>query len=255
MNQRESMMKTSVSSSFVPRSFRSGFNCLTAALLLAGLGQAAHASVLLDENFNDNAASYTTLFAGDADANSIGIRGAGNAINTNTDSGFDSFFGSRFLVIGDNAGNLGGEPNGQPIGAFSMARFDLGLFGAGQHGLGIHFDYSFDTNLNPGAGGARSPDDFFVALLDGSDNLLNELLFFGDVLRNEASRKGSFDQDLDLLLASAGNVYLAFGLLENDGTNSSAVGIDNIQVVPEPGSLALLGMGLLGLCCARRRKA
>jgi len=231
---------------------------LAGALLLTSLGQPAHASVLLDENFNDNAASFTGVFAGEASASSINIRLGNNVINTEVNTGFDSFFGvnpNRFLVIGDNGGNLAGEPNGSPLGGFALARFDLGLFGAGLQGLDISFDYAFDTNQAPGAAGNnRSTDDFFVALLDGSNNLLDELLRFDDVLRNEASRKGNFSQAVNVMLPG-GNVYLAFGLLEENGTSSSAAGIDNIlvQSVPEPGSLALFGLGLLALLGGARR--
>jgi len=241
--------------------FAQKLHLLAGALLLTGLAQAAHAAVLLDEDFNDNAATYTTIFAGEADASSINIRLGNNVINTNVNAGFDSFFGAnpnRFLVIGDNTGNLGDEPNGQTSGAISIAKFDLGLFGVGLHSLGINFDFAFDTNQAPGAAGNnRNTDDFFVALLDGSDNLIDELLRFDDVLRNEADRKGNFSQAVDIALASASNVYLAFGLFEYNGTSSSAVGIDNIlvQSVPEPGSMALLSLGLLGLGFARRNKA
>ncbi|MDP1928207.1 MAG: PEP-CTERM sorting domain-containing protein [Thiobacillus sp.] len=238
-------------------------HCLAAALLLTGLGQPAYAALPLNEDFNDNTATYTTILGGEALASAINIRLASNAINTTLNTGFDLFFGAststnRFLVIGDIASHLGGEPDGQAIGALSVAKFDLGLLGLGLHSLDISFDYAFDTNLAPGTAGTRSPDDFFVRLLDGSNNQINELLSFDDVLRNEANRKGNFNQVVNFNLSSASNVYLAFGLNEANDTSSSAVGIDNIQAlaVPEAETYALMlvGLGLIGLRCVRRRK-
>lgn len=232
-----------------------------AGAVLAIAAQSSHALLLLDENFNDNAASYGTILAGEATANSINIRLGNNVINTAGDTGFDSFFDAspnRFLVLGNNAGDIVGEPNGQTIGARMIALFDLGSFASGQHNLSVSFDFVFDTNYAPGASGTRrNIDDFSVLLLDDTNNLITELLGFDDVLRNEASRRGTFDQTLDFVLAGAGGVRLAFDLIEYDGTASSAAGIDNIRVlsVPEPGSLALLSLGLfaLGRTPTRRR--
>jgi hypothetical protein len=259
------MMKTTTSP-FVPSTSPSGCNYLAAALLLLSLGQTAHAAVLLDENFDDNAASYTGGFAGEADANAINIRPASDVINTSTDTGFDSFFGAAtsgnaFLVIGDDSDDISGTPSGQSaLGAYSIARFSLGSMGAGQHTLGISFDFAFDTDQDPGEEGViPNTDFFFIGLLDDQDNQLHQLLLsFDSVLRNEADRKGSFNQSVDLMLASANNVYLSFGLLESTPTSSSAAGIDNILVqaeaIPEPGALILLSTGLIGLGFARRRK-
>ncbi len=233
---------------------------LAAALVLAGLCQPAHANLPLFEDFDDNAALYTTVLGGDATASAINIRPASNAINTGVNTGFDSFFGSdpnRFLVIGDNVGGFGGEPDGQPYGALSLVKFDLGQLGAGQQSLGISFDYAFDTNLNPGTTDARSPDDFYVWLLDGSGDLINEMLRFDDVQRNEVSRRGHFNQTVNFTLPSMSNVYLSFGLFEYNDTSSSAVGLDNIHVmaVPETETYALIlaGLGLIAMRCRRNR--
>ena len=57
-------------------------------------------------------------------------------------------------------------------------------------------------------------------LLDGSNILLDEMLRFDDVLRNEASRKGNFSQTVNVMLPGASNVYLGFGLREDNGTSS-----------------------------------
>ena len=253
-----------------------------AASLIAS--QAAATTIpLLNEDFNDNAATYTAVLGGEAAppypfTGAINIRPASNSINANPNGtfSFDNFFGAstsdnRFLVIGDiDAPDDGivGDPNGQPntldpgfpgdptqpwpTFAFAQAKFDLGSLGAGQYVLNIAFRWVVDTNF-PGV----NEDDFNVQLLDGSGNVLASLLSFADVPQNSAARRGDFAGMPSISLSSPGNVFLAFSLYENYGTLSSAAGIDDIQVglvVPEPGTLALLSLGLAGLVATRRRK-
>lgn len=248
---------------------------LAAALLLGSLGQSAFADVLLDENFNGAPATYTPIFGGDAGASSINTRFASNAINTGTDSGFDSFFdtssaANQFLVLGDVSGDLGGPPDGSSLqlGALSMAQFGLGAFAAGTHSLQINFDYAFDTNLDPAGTEARSPDSFYAFLGADIDAGFSvpPMLYFTDVMRNEANRKGMYSQTITFTLADADTLYLAFGVSEDIGEDSSAAGIDNILVesvpvqvlsVPESETYAMMlaGLGLVGFMVARRNRA
>jgi hypothetical protein len=48
--------------------------------------------------------------------------------------------------------------------------------------------------------------------------------------------------------------YDSFGLCLNVNQNLSQFTLDNLQVVPEPGSVALMGLGLAGLLLAGRRQ-
>ena len=117
-------------------------------------------------------------------------------------------------------------PIGTAAGQLSRASFSLGPFTAGAHRVGIAFNYVFDTSLAPGTTGARSPDDFYVQLVNGN-GVLVELLRFDDGARNEASRRGLYSAPVDFSLASASfscrrsqvivNGFV-FGISKNDVT-------------------------------------
>lgn len=54
----------------------------------------------------------------------------------------------------------------------------------------------------------------------------------------------------------AAPAYLNFRLVEGAGDGSSAFGLDKlvVNVIPEPGMLALMGLGLLGLGGMRSKR-
>ena len=238
-----------------------GTNGFGMASVLIGSGllmgaSGVSAGYLLNEDFDDGSAAYTST-------GTVNIRPATDILRTAVNTGFDSYTGlaGQFLAIGDAASDLANPladgatgPIGTATGQLSRASFSLGQFTAGTHRVGIAFNYVFDTSLAPGTTGARSPDDFYVQLVDGS-GLLVELLRFNDVARNEGSRRGLYSAPVDFSLASAGPVSLTFSLVEFNGTGDSAVGVDNLSVIPVADSLALLGIGMAGLGIARRRRS
>lgn len=173
--------------------------------------------------------------------NGINVREQGNAINVATGTtGFDDFFSTPFLVLGDNSGQLGSTPS---TGDF-VIRFPFTV-PLGASTVTVEFSYAFD-----GVDTSADNEDFFSSSIVGATTL--ELL--------AVSSPSFLSQPFSILINPVdlplGPLSLEFKLHEAGSNTNTAAGIDDIRIavatVPEPSPLFMLGAGLLSMCWVRR---
>lgn len=150
-------------------------------------------------------------------------------------------------------GGAGGITDLSPFGGIS------GFLSDGQGPLvGVFLDNSIPTS------GAPARIDFTAATGIGTDFLsvtpdLGQVFFIGDGLTST----NVFQE----FIAPTGATRLALGIPDgfgfigapgayddNDGAYRIRIGINEVPTIPEPATLALMGLGLAGISAARRRK-
>lgn len=122
------------------------------------------------------------------------------------------------------------------------------IFGNGLDYTGIANQHARVDILTAGAGafdlGAAILQNFYLGI---------------DPATSNPNPYTSYSFDITALVGSGGTFQLRFAQVDNQGFFNQ--GVDNVSIladasaVPEPGTLALLGLGLVGMGYARRRKA
>jgi hypothetical protein len=231
--------------------------------------------LLLRENFNDitglNVAADTRtiadilanhpsqLPAGTTFAGSANVRRMDNEINTDGgNNGFHDIFGSNFLVLGDDFGQIGGSPSGP--NEDSVIRFPFEIpYGA----TSVELRYRVAFN---GVSTATNRFDQFVVRLNGPGDAVDLDTFVSPFDFGFGTLFSFVDvfADLDPGTISPGSYQLVFRLNESgsgDGQTNTAVGVDRVRIraevpvpVPEAETLSLLAGGLIGLAVLRRHR-
>lgn len=220
---------------------------------------AAHGvELLVNGDFEaGNFTGWTAL----AQANSNGALSISNPGAASPVSGFPTAFnplGGRYYAITDQGG-----PGAYALSqAFSVSPsatsviLSFQMFANDQSGVGPIVDPAgLDFTAGPNQHvrvdlltGAASP-------FDTGAGVLGNFYLGVDPFASNPNPYTSYSFDISALVAGGGTFQIRFG--EVDNQLFLQMGVDNVSVtqdVPEPGSLALLGLGLAGLGFVRRRR-
>lgn len=267
---------------------RSPRSHLVTLLTLLAIAVAARDAIAVTVDFEDLGA---TLPPGSAVNDSLGFTSRGVGFNnqftdfgggfstwagfawSNVDDSLTAGFGNQFAAYRPGAA---GAPGTYAVGAVDAFVPFLPRITFAKDAMPLHVDvanttYAALSMLNGDAfakrfgGSSGSDPDFFRLTIEGFDDAGASTgvveVFLADYRFEDAGLDVVVDRFTTVSLASLGAVRsLEFDLSSSDtgafGMNTPAYfAIDDLVTVPEPGSLALAGLGAAGLGGWRRRKA
>jgi len=197
------------------------------ALLAASAAQAGPISLGTASLFGD------VLVSGSAATmtnSNVALSGDGGAVAGGNALDLFVYSGGLEDALGLAAGTLGAD-------AFEGSALRIGFMGAA--GAILRFDWTLST------------ESFDPLFLDRAFVMVDDILL-SQFNVTSALQSSSFS----FVLGTGGLHSLTVGVLDvNDYTVVSTFSIDNISVVPEPGSLGLLLTALLAARCSARRRA
>ena len=267
---------------------------LASGLLAAASAQAANVNINIDNDAVTGASNFaSSLFSVEASEDFNNLPALGGLTDFDVDDGTDQ--GSwearsenRYIDtrVGKFTSILKGQDSGNPYNEQLMIEsYDTGEFGREKLSLDYQ-DELADPEADPELEEPSRPDDFWLDSNDAQSvrwdftkpagGSFNAIGFY----MADAADQGA---TLSLVLADGGNQFIDMSKLfpnQGDGNlkfvsitsdvniqggklffaNSNdrdGFGIDNVTLgkLPEPGTLLLMGLGLLGLGAARRRAA
>jgi hypothetical protein len=171
---------------------------------------------------------------------------------------FDGFLGPNVVIPSDGIfaqsnGFDGGGPDtislAQDIGVIApgeVLRFD---YRAGWDLIGFSFpgalDRFFEVFVEPAGGGIPLGSSLILTAPIGTDT-------FGGPNSDTGPLSGAID--LSPFAGTDARVNFVW-TVPDDFTGPANAQLDNVTIIPEPSTFALATLGLLGMCCRRRKRA